>query len=110
MLIYISTSEKKNKNERPLIYNSQLLSGEVRNSKLKVSRNSIVTQSSGRKHSDSNQKLHIRESFSKNNNLNNSYNNINSVNNMIQQSLMGDPKLFPQDTNPNMINYNHNKK
>ena len=108
--VYVSTSEKKNKNERPLIYNSQLLSGEVRNSKLKVSRNSIVTQSSGRKHSDSNQKLHIRESFSKNNNLNNSYNNINSVNNMTQQSLMGDPKLFPQDTNPNMINYNHNKK
>ena len=100
--VQIKNSQKVEEDNKPMINNSELVTGEVNKSLLKTSHKSNLSQNSIKKNSisDSNQRLNIKSIISNNQNIKNSYNNYNNDNNTINNSefkVLTDKNLFPKN-------------
>jgi len=101
-------TEEKDETDKPMINNTELTTGEVSNSNLRLSTNTQNTNNSPQQNiiSESNQRLSIKDIFEKkkNNNLKEE-SNINTSENKI----LSEPKLFNQDNILNISNNNQKK-
>ena len=102
--------EEKVEEEKPMINNAELTTGEVDNNKLNESKNTILSHDSSKKKtlSETNQRFSIKNIFDKNNNR-----PINKINNDIggasEIKILTDTALFPRNGNIYPDNYNVKK-
>ena len=102
--------EEKVEEEKPMINNAELTTGEVDNNKLNESKNTILSHDSSKKKtlSETNQRFSIKNIFDKNNNR-----PINKINNDIggasENKILTDTALFPRNGNIYPDNYNVKK-
>ena len=98
--IHTKHSQKVEEDNKPMINNSELVTGEVSKSLVKTSLRSNLSQNSIKKNaiSESNQRLNIKSIISSRHNTNNNFNNNN--NNTINNSefkVLTDRNLFPKN-------------
>ena len=93
------SQQKAEEDNKPMINNSELVTGEVDKSQIKGSLKSNLSQNSIKKNSvsESNQRLNIKSIVSNNQNTKNSFNNNNNFNNS-ECKVLTDRNLFPKDT------------
>ena len=102
--------EEKVEEEKPMINNAELTTGEVDNNNLNESKNTILSHDSSKKKtlSETNQRFSIKNIFDKNNNR-----PINKINNDIggasEIKILTDTALFPRNGNIYPDNYNVKK-
>ena len=94
-------SQKAEEDNKPMINNSELVTGEVNKSLVKNSLRSNISQNSKAKNSisESNQRLNIKSVISNSQKTNNSYNNINNTINNSEFKVLTDRNLFPKNGN-----------
>ena len=94
-------SQKVEEDNKPMINNSELVTGEVNKSLVKNSLRSNISQNSKAKNSisESNQRLNIKSVISNSQKTNNSYNNINNTINNSEFKVLTDRNLFPKNGN-----------
>ena len=97
--VYTKNSQKVEEDNKPMINNSELVTGEVNKSIVKSSLRSNLSQSSIKKNSvsDSNQRLNVKSIISNNQNIKNSYNNDNNTINNSEYKVLTDRNLFPKN-------------
>jgi hypothetical protein len=94
-------SQKAEEDNKPMINNSELVTGEVNKSLVKNSLRSNISQNSKAKNSisESNQRLNIKSVISNSQKTHNSYNNINNTINNSEFKVLTDRNLFPKNGN-----------
>ena len=98
-------SGKKDEDDKPVINNNELTSGEVSNTKLRIIKNTINTGSIKNSFSETNQKSNIKDILEKDvpKSANNSIINLSE-----NKQMLPNDSLFPQDNKFNFNNNNNN--
>ena len=96
--VHTKKSQKAEEDNKPMINNSELVTGEVNKSLVKSSLKSNLSQNSIKKNSisDSNQRLNIKSVISNSQNTKNLFNNTNDNS---EYKVLTDKNLFPKDIN-----------
>ncbi len=97
--IHTKNSQKVEEDNKPMINNSELVTGEVSKSLVKTSLRSNLSQHSIKKNaiSESNQRLNIKSIISSRHNTNNNFNNNNNTINNSEFKVLTDRNLFPKN-------------
>jgi hypothetical protein len=93
--------EKKEEDDKPMIDNAELTTGDVGNIKLRISRNTHTSGSIRNSFSEANSKIHINDVIEKDNPK--TVNNNNTINLSENNQMLREINLFPKG---NIVNYN----
>ena len=93
--------EKKEEDDKPMIDNAELTTGDVGNIKLRISRNTHTSGSIRNSFSEANSKIHINDVIEKDNPK--TVNNSNTINLSENNQMLREINLFPKG---NIVNYN----